>query len=195
MSFKRIIPGAVGIMLGIVVVVLLAIPLLFVAGCGEKTDSRVESIIQDMGSEDVTPRSRSEAASALVEIGEPAVEPLIQALNDPNAKDWVRMSMADTLGKIGDPRAVEPLISALGDEAVVRSAATSALGKIGDPRAVEPLISALGDEDEGFRCEAAAALGEIGDPRAVEPLTRALEDESEWVRETAAEALEKIRSK
>lgn len=93
------------------------------------------------------------------------MEPLIQALNDPNAKDWVRMSMADTLGKIGDPRAVEPL------------------------------ISALGDEDEGFRCEAAAALGEIGDPRAVEPLTRALEDESEWVRETAAEALEKIRSK
>lgn len=55
MSLKRIIPGAVGIILGIVVVVLLAIPLLFVAGCGEKTDSRVESLIQDMGSEDVTP--------------------------------------------------------------------------------------------------------------------------------------------
>jgi len=44
----------------------------------------------------------------------------------------VRHNAAEALGKIGDNRAVESLIEALGDsESFVRSAATEALGKIG----------------------------------------------------------------
>ncbi|MHA1208585.1 MAG: HEAT repeat domain-containing protein [Candidatus Freyarchaeota archaeon] len=43
------------------------------------------------------------------------------------------------------------------------------LGKTGDPRAVEPLIRALGDESHFVREPAALALGWLNDPRAVEP--------------------------
>jgi HEAT repeat protein len=85
------------------------------------------------------------------------------------------------LGEIGDSRAVEPLIKALGDkDEYVREAATKALGMIADVRAVEPLIEVLWDEDqlvhpsEYVRYYAAEALGNIGDTRAVEPLIKLL---------------------
>ena len=73
-----------------------------------------------------------------VEIGEPAVEPLIKALGDSDYR--VREGAAEALGTIGDGRAVEPLIRALNDaNGDVREGAAGALGKIGEP-AVEPLI-------------------------------------------------------
>ena len=56
--------------------------------------------------------------------------------------------------------------------------AANALGRIGDIRAVEPLIEALKDEDKEVRMEAADALGLIGDTRAIDPLQQLLEDES-----------------
>jgi len=122
-----------------------------------------------------------------VEIGAPAVEPLIAALKDED----VRMRAVEALGKIGDPRAVEPLIAALKDQDErMRKWAAEALGQIGDPRAVEPLIAALKDQD--VRMRAVEALGKIGDPRAVEPLIAALNDRDERVRKWAAEALGKI---
>ncbi|MGB2842281.1 MAG: HEAT repeat domain-containing protein [Halobacteriota archaeon] len=81
----------------------------------------------------------------LTRLGEPAVEPLIQALED---ESWeVRKRAAEVLGKIGDARAVEPLIQALKDEYWnVNKKAEEALGEIGEP-AVEPLIQALKDEE------------------------------------------------
>jgi HEAT repeat protein len=74
----------------------------------------------------------------------------------------------------------------------VREAAAWALRRIGDKRAVEPLIQALRDEDHDVRRAAAEALGTIGDPRAVEPLIRALRDENWEVRKAAVEALDKL---
>jgi hypothetical protein len=52
--------------------------------------------------------------------------------------DW---GLADALANFGSP-AVEPLIKALNDERV-RGRAAEALGKIGDKRAIEPLIAVL----------------------------------------------------
>jgi len=75
----------------------------------------------------------------------------------------------------------------------VREAAADALGEIGDPRAVEPLIAALGDPDGDVREAAAEALGTIGDPRAVGPLTAALKDPSGGVRQEAEKALARLR--
>ncbi|MCD6215119.1 MAG: HEAT repeat domain-containing protein, partial [Candidatus Desulfofervidus sp.] len=158
----------------------------------EKKD--VKGLIKALRHEDV----RKEAAEALVNIGEPAVEPLIQALKDEYSD--VREEAARALGRIGDKRAVEPLINALKDEdSDVRMEAAEALDqmgwkpgyvtekayylvakkewdeavKLGEP-AVEPLINALKDEASSVRWGAAGALGEIGDERAVEPLINAL---------------------
>jgi|GEM_PF-2074041 len=122
------------------------------------------------------------------------VERLIIWLQDPDVE--VRGNAAHVLGKIGDARAIEPLILALKDEkdedGWVSSWAAYALGNIGDDRAVEPLLIALKDKDESTRALAARALGEIGETRAVEPLILALKDENSAVRFQTAEALGKI---
>jgi HEAT repeat protein len=117
------------------------------------------------------------------------VEPLSATLKDDR---YVRAAAAYALGQIGDPRAVEPLIAALGDESSdVRQDAAYALGEIKDPRAVEPLIAALKDWHSNVRKAAAKALVKIGTP-AVELLIAALRDEDERVRQAAAEALDHL---
>jgi HEAT repeat protein len=128
-------------------------------------------------------------ARGVTPIGAQLVQPLAAGLlNDPDGP--ARKAAAEALGKIGDPRAVEPLIASLRDaDESVRSAAASALGDIGDARAVEPLIVDLKDEVSDVHRAAAEALGQIGDARAWEPLIGALTDEDRDVRTAAAWAL------
>jgi hypothetical protein len=71
----------------------------------------------------------------------------------------------------------------------VRYAAVEALGKIGDSRAVEPLIAALKDWDQDVRYAAVEALGKIGDSRAVGPFIAALNDKDWDMRKSAANGL------
>lgn len=67
---------------------------------------------------------------ALGKIGKPAIEPLIQALKDEDP--YFRMTVAETLGEIGDERAIEPLIQTLkDDDSSVRQMAKMALEKLG----------------------------------------------------------------
>ena len=108
----------------------------------------------------------------LVEIGKPAVEPLIQYLWNTDYR-----SIAKALGKIGDARAVEPLINTFRDFSErsrwSRDDVVCALVDIGEP-AVEPLIQALKHENKYVIQEAAKALGKIGDAGAVDPFIQAL---------------------
>ena len=104
----------------------------------------------------------------------------------------VRRDAAVALGEIKDKRAVEPLISALGDgDRDVREASAKALINIGRP-AVDFLIKALDSDDSNVRKEAVKVLGEIKDERAIEPLSKALKDENKWVRMESAKALKEI---
>jgi len=124
------------------------------------------------------------------------VKDLIKALKDKNPD--VRKIAVEALGKIGDPRAVEPLIQTLkGEDRWVRKdlrensawvLVVSALVNIGKP-AVEPLTHALKDEVSDVRETAVKALGKIGDRRAVEPLIQALKIGSRPIRRDAAWAL------
>lgn len=127
------------------------------------------------------------AQEALVQIGEPAIDPLIASLQEP---DEIKRRAIRALGKIGDVRAIEPLIAAFGDARVQNDVAV-ALVWIGVP-SVEPLIAALADPNEGVREFAAAALGAIGDVRAMDPLLVALTDSRPAVKQAAAGALEQI---
>lgn len=68
----------------------------------------------------------------------------------------VRITAAQALGDIGDTRAVEQLMAALGDE---KTRATA--GRI-LPSMVEPLIAALGDGNGDVRAAAARALENLG---------------------------------
>jgi HEAT repeat protein len=80
------------------------------------------------------------------------------------------------------------------DDPSQRWKAAESLGRIGDDRAVEPLIHALMDEDWRVRQKAAWALGKIGDQRALGPLRRALMHETEGVKEIINESLDEIKS-
>lgn len=82
----------------------------------------------------------------LQEIGETAVDPLIQTLE--HEDKLVRVITARTLGRMGDIRAVEPLIETLKDKDLfVRETGADALGWIGDEKAVGPLTYVLKDKD------------------------------------------------
>ena len=80
------------------------------------------------------------------------------------------------------------------DDEAHRWKAAETLGRMGDPRAVEELISTLWDDDARVRLKAAWALGRIGDRRAYAPLQRLYRMENETARELINEALENIRA-
>jgi HEAT repeat protein len=73
--------------------------------------------------------------------------------------------------------------------------AAESLARIGDDRAVEPLITALDDEDWRVRQKSAWALGYLGDPRALGPLRHALKDDLEGVQEMVRESIVMIQRK
>ncbi len=79
--------------------------------------------------------------------GKPAVIALCSVLED---KNWyIRMKAIDTLGKIGDERAIEPLCRALKDKkACIRVKAAKALKKLGYKRSVMPLLPFSGTYSE-----------------------------------------------
>ena len=105
-------------------------------------------------------RFRKQLVEALGAVGTPAVPLLIQALGD-----WdedVRRAAAEALGAIGDPRAVPPLIKALGDYGEywydVRRAAAEALGKLSDPQAI-PALSVWAHAGEDTARDTLQTLG------------------------------------
>lgn len=138
---------------------------------------------------------RRQAADALVRIGKESVEALVQALEVDDGDPSVRRTAAETLGRIRDARAVEPLVQTLQEVNVdLRYTATEALGRIRDPRAVQPLVSVLTEPDRILRCHAVQALGRIGDPRAIVALAELVGESDVELLKTVAEALGRIRS-
>jgi HEAT repeat protein len=78
------------------------------------------------------------------------------------------------------------------DDETKRWKAAESLGRMRDPGAVEPLIDTLWDEDSRVRLKAAWALGQIGDIRAIPPLRHLYRMENEGVQEIITEAIEEI---
>lgn len=125
----------------------------------------------------------------------------ILALLETTGEDihWkVRDKAAKALGKMGDRRAVEPLIKLLSDPFYnVRGSAAQALGELGDRRAVEPLLSAFKEAANSryylfYGEQAIEALGTLGDPSVVAHLKPFLGYKSLSVREDTAKVLGKL---
>ncbi len=77
---------------------------------------------------------------------------------------WIRVTVCDSLAKLGDERAVEPLIAVLGDDEI-RWAAIDALGRFGTPASLQALVELLKDPRDEVRLEALQGLGRIQDER------------------------------
>jgi HEAT repeat protein len=133
---------------------------------------------------------KSHAALALGAIGEPAVTPLLRALREGDGN--IRWGAAIALGKIRDPRSIEPLIRALADKYEnVRAESASSLAAMGKP-ALGPLLHFLKFSDGPERLEVVAALGELQDTDAIQPLIQMLENAGDDERKAIADALDAI---
>jgi HEAT repeats len=104
----------------------------------------------------------------------------------------VRRYLAVALGRLGDRRAVDPLIEVLKQrdpdpETLIYS--VWALGAIGDPKALPILLTLAGSEDSGVRKAVVHSLGALPSPEARAALETALDDATPDVRWNAAIAL------
>jgi HEAT repeat protein len=138
-------------------------------------------------------------------LGEPAVPLLLEALRDENG--YVRSGAAEALGRIGDRRAVEPLIAALalpedsedGEHVEACAQVVTALGLLDDSRAIPPLIhwlpAFLDPPPAGGFCVSWYLIEALGSLKAVEaePLLQPLVHHPDIdVRKSAVIALERI---
>ncbi len=138
--------------------------------------------------------SARSVAEALVAFGTLSVTPLLELLakpGNPTARVW----SARILGRVGDARATDDLVTRLHDrDDLLRMAAAEALGLLKDARAVQPLIRAtLRDPAPQVRAHAAAAVASIEGSRAIDVLVAALADPDYATRLRALEAFEAIR--
>lgn len=141
-----------------------------------------------------------QAAAALGRFGEPALQPLLQALRtglpsrDDRKSSYVQETAAYALGLMRDKRAANELLQVVNDSSglPVRLAALTALGELGDHRATEPLLQILGGRDHGAKLTAAQALVNMGKPRPTQQLFLLLKDEDHYTEQAAAYALGQI---
>jgi arylsulfatase A-like enzyme/HEAT repeat protein len=116
------------------------------------------------------PGLRSRAAVSLGRLRDKtAVPSLIDALwMAPNM--YEREEAVRWLGRLGDSRAIDPLLNLL-PEAHVRHLVVVALGEIGDPRAYAPLLDVLTRErNASVRDGVVRGLAMLGDPRAIDAI-------------------------
>ncbi len=120
-----------------------------VEGASEREEARMATVINLLG------------------IGRPSVEILIEYLED---DDWlVREAAADLLGKIGDVRAVEPLMKRLEQDkdTGVKELAIKSLGLIGDARPTRLYLESI--PIRPLRVYAMEALAKIKDVEVLRP--------------------------
>src|SRR5512136_2788158 len=138
--------------------------------------------------EEINVPEKPEGADELEKKG---IEGLVFALRD-STDPMVRQYAAYLLGMTKNPRAIQPLVEALGDfDKSVREQAMLALSSIGKA-AIEPLSAAMKEPRWETRYRAAEALGKIADEKAVKPLTQALKDNRDHVRYMATKGLREI---
>jgi HEAT repeat protein len=110
-----------------------------ICALGKIKDERVLAPLIDQLRND---EFHEDATRALVELGEPAVERLVEALRDKDEN--VRKQAVIALGRIKATTAIDPLVEMLKDKDwFVRLTAAAALEKIGDERgrdAIKPLL-------------------------------------------------------
>lgn len=116
---------------------------------------------------------------------------MITSLGD--TRKGVRLSAAISLGKLGDLRAVEPLIATLREkDRWVRLRTAQALGQLKDPRAIRPLMDVAWAKYGGTNQGVVEALRSIGAP-VVQLLGRDLESDQEKIRRNAAHLFDYLR--
>jgi HEAT repeat protein len=136
-----------------------------------------------------------EIAKIIPKLGEIAVQPLLDLLNDHNLDPEDRWFVARILGEFNRPQVVTALVEAIqrNEDADLVEMATSTLAKIGTP-AIAALADLLNPPsgkavDPGHRALAVTALAQIRHSQTIEPLLGAADDADAQIRTLTIEAL------
>ncbi len=130
-------------------------------------------------------RNWDDAARSLIEIGEPAVAPLLEVIKNISLGEWPRRKAVMVLGNIRSEKAISPLSEVFNNkntENAIRNSALIAIGKTGSERTIDFLIKASEDENDWFRVNAISALGKFRSDRTINVVVKAMNDDFNYVR-------------
>jgi len=176
---------------GVILGVIGTVGILF--GCGESEQRKIDRYINEMGVRAKSP-ARDAFSKMLVQIGTPAVEPLIYNLKN-NSDMMIRAYSALTLAEIGDKSAEGPIKSTLRDkEPEVRARAAEALTKLVSSKAIPDLIEMLKDLDATPRESAQNCLVGLSDA-SMNPMIECLSQSNPSLRNQARIILGRIGRK
>lgn len=133
-------------------------------------------------------RERWEVAKLFPKLGERAIAPLIEILEDDEAQMEARWFAGRILAEFNHPTVIITLVNLLrtSEDEDLATMAASALSSLGNS-AVHALADLLLDPET--RLLATTALSQIRRPEIIEPLLRVVDDSQVTVRSTALEAL------
>jgi HEAT repeat protein len=179
------------------ITIAVAIVLLFNCGVfsansdeASESEKRIQELIKQLDS-----RDWDQAVKELVRIGEPAVYPLLRALNQNS--QWISARASNPLSKIQSATAVDGLLGALDNTKLdnrIKRYILQSLGNVESKRALDPLIRHLDHEDWTIRSAVLISLGQIGGQIAEEAALEALKDKERYVVESALNVLGQMKS-
>jgi HEAT repeat protein len=133
------------------------------------------------------------AAKVLVNIGQPALQPLLESLFSENLN--VRLYATYALGEIRDPKAARGLLRMLQDpDPLVLDTAAEALIAVGERSVIPAVAQLLGSSRPRVRRRALDVLGELGDPSLAETISSLIGDPDREVVKSAITALGKVQA-
>ena len=151
--------------------------------------SRIAELIRSMERSDL---AGQKACRELIALGKPAVESLLQALKSPVPR--VRYWSVAALGRIGEKRAIEPLVQLLqaDPDPLVRSTVVWYLQFFQDDRVWPIVVGALRDRNRMVRGWAIRSLEENHRPEAEAELRKLLQHPDAHTRYDALAALIRV---
>lgn len=133
-------------------------------------------------------QQRWEIAKVFVRLGNVAITPLIDILEDEDAEDDLRWYAVRILGDLKNPKAIASMVEFLksSEDEELKAHAATALGQIGQS-AIAALSELLTEEDT--RILAVRSLSYIRQPEIITPLLSVVQDPLVEIRAIAIEAL------
>ncbi|MFP4362425.1 MAG: HEAT repeat domain-containing protein [Spirochaetia bacterium] len=160
-------------------------------------ESTVEHLFELFDDYDITDEIKSNIILAFGEIQtEDALFLLIDILDNPHEEAIWRRFSCTSLGMIGNPEAIDPLVEAYREgDAMLRAYAIAALGEFSEDRVIPVILQAMRDSNARVRLAASEALRREDAEEAVPMLQYKVErDPEESVRRSAIETLAQIHS-
>lgn len=156
-------------------------------------ESRLIRVAVAQAYQDVQPQNYAAACRVLVEMGRRALP--VTPSNDPNRdeRQAIVTSLAVVKQECGLDFLIERLDADIDQN--IREASARTLGRLQQPRAVQPLVVAYGRDNERIRALAIEALGLIGAPEGAPTVEAALRDLDPVTRGKAGWSLMQLRGK